>query len=283
MAQTPRLSGTFPPPACGISCNRPKTGFEGGSAAAARAVRPQPADSLPSAPTPYAPAGPVQEPDHPDPALRRRALVLPARPDRCRHHPGDRPGQRPARLLAGARRRRRRGEAAGHGAGQGHGAARRQPGRDPAGGDRARRRRRALRRATSSRGLPDPGVQGPVRRRGHADRRDLPGGEDAGRSAGGHAARPARPTRCSWARTWSAARPRRSSCAPGRDTEFGKISERLQAAAAGDGVRARRPALRLLPDGSHAGAGDRHLRHQRLPRTARCWTPSCSRWRWPSG
>ena len=110
---------------------------------------------------------------------------------------------------------------------------------------------------------------GPVRRRSGPDRRDLPGRErPLSGPAGGDGARPAHQHP-----VHGHARGQRHGrglvVRTGTATEFGKVSERLSFAAAGDRIRARRPAVRLPAHGGHARARHRHLRDQRLPAPAR--------------
>ena len=105
----------------------------------------------------------------------------------------------------------------------------------------------------------------------------------AGRAAGGHAAGEADQHAVHGDARGQRQRPARWSRHTGRQTEFGKVSERLPLQAAGDRIRARGPALRLPAHGSHAGAGDRSSSPSTSTWPARCWTPSSSRWRWPSG
>ncbi len=68
----------------------------------------------------------------------------------------------------------------------------------------------------------------------------------------------------------------------GKDTEFGKISERLKLRPPETDFERGVAPLRLSADGGHAGTGDRHLRLQCVTCTARFWTHSCSPWRWRS-
>ena len=208
---------------------------------------------------------PVHEPDRAPAPGRRRALALPPRHHRRRHHPRHRAGQRAARLLAGARRRRSRREAARARRGQGDGPARRHA--------RARSPSRRSSRATSSSSRPAPSIPGDCLL---LESKDLfvdeaaltgetfPVEKVAGDPPGRHAPRQADQRRSSWAPTSSAARPRRVVARPGRTPS----SARSPSAC---GCARRRPsssaasALRLPAGGGHAGAGDRHLRDQRLP------------------
>ena len=191
--------------------------------------------------------------------------------------------QRPARLLAGARRRRCRGEAPRH--------RRRSRPRCCATGPRRRSPWRRSSRAMSCCSAPATSFPATAcssnRRicsstRPRSPARPYPVEKTAGVLPADTPLCRRGPTPSSWAPTWSAARPRRR----GAHRAGNGVRPGLRAAAAAaarDRVRDRGAPLRLSAHGSDPGPGDRHLRHQRLPATGPCWTPSCSRWRWPSG
>ena len=107
---------------------------------------------------------PIQESDHPHPVVCDRVILLLARPRRCVHYCYHRPRQRPPRVLAGARCEERCGEVARHCADQGFRASRWKSPRRPRRGDCARRYRCFERRRCRPGRLPDPGVQGSLRR-----------------------------------------------------------------------------------------------------------------------